>query len=190
MRVRCVRYGTLLWMHLKAHGVLYILIASLCMNVAYRQRLRAMEARRVSAPQPGDVLQPQRVETRRGRIVDLVGGASGVPTIVYYFSPSCAWCERNWSSVSVLARETSSQYRFIALAEAPDVGKTIEKHNLAFDVVGGLKVPDRRALGFTGTPQTIVVSREGRVLRAWTGAYGDRIRAEIEEYFGVVLPGT
>lgn len=39
------------------------------------------------------------------------------------------------------------------------------------------------------TPQTIVVSPEGKVIKNWMGAYsGDKAR-EVEEYFNVRLPG-
>jgi hypothetical protein len=38
------------------------------------------------------------------------------------------------------------------------------------------------------TPQTIVLSNDGRVERVWQGAYAGRQRAAIQEYFGVTLP--
>lgn len=174
--------------NVKSNALVYALIVSLCMNVAYKQRLGAIEARLSTAPQPGAVLQLQRLQSRDGRIIDLADAASGVPTIIYYFSPSCGWCERNWSSVSVLEKETRGRYRFIALAETSDLRVTVAKHNLKFDVVGGLKGSDRHILGFTGTPQTVVISPEGRVLRTWTGAYGARVREEMEAYFDVALP--
>jgi hypothetical protein len=41
---------------------------------------------------------------------------------------------------------------------------------------------------FKATPQTIVLTRKGTVLRSWTGAYAGEVRREIEEYFDVVLP--
>lgn len=174
--------------NVKSNAIVYALIVSLCMNIAYKQRLGAIEARLATAPQPGGVLQLQRLQTRDGRIIDLADAASGVPTILYYFSPSCGWCERNWSSVSVLEKETRGRYRFIALAETSDLRATRATHNLEFDVVGGLKASDRQALGFMGTPQTVVISPEGRVLRTWTGAYGARVREEVEAYFNVGLP--
>jgi hypothetical protein len=38
------------------------------------------------------------------------------------------------------------------------------------------------------TPQTIVLSNDGRVERVWQGAYAGRQHAAIQDYFGVTLP--
>ena len=46
-----------------------------------------------------------------------------------------------------------------------------------------------QSLGLGSTPQTIVVSPEGKVLKVWTGAYDDKLKSEIEDYFGTQLPG-
>ena len=40
-----------------------------------------------------------------------------------------------------------------------------------------------------GTPQTVVISREGIVEHVWAGAYGERVQREIEKTFGFALPG-
>jgi hypothetical protein len=45
------------------------------------------------------------------------------------------------------------------------------------------------SLGLGSTPQTIVISPEGRVLKNWTGSYGEQVQAELEEYFQIRLPG-
>jgi hypothetical protein len=41
----------------------------------------------------------------------------------------------------------------------------------------------------TGTPRTLVVSREGKVVATWFGAYGGDLRRKVEEYFQLSLPG-
>jgi len=46
----------------------------------------------------------------------------------------------------------------------------------------------RLALKLGGTPQTIVVSPEGKVQRNWFGAYADNTN-EVESALGVTLPG-
>jgi len=45
------------------------------------------------------------------------------------------------------------------------------------------------SLGLGSTPQTIVISAEGRVLKNWKGAYGERVQPDVEAYFGIRLPG-
>jgi len=39
------------------------------------------------------------------------------------------------------------------------------------------------------TPQTIVVSPEGQVVENWTGAYTEEQQKQVEQYFGITLPG-
>jgi len=40
-----------------------------------------------------------------------------------------------------------------------------------------------------GTPMTIVVSPEGRILNDWSGAYAEATRFEVESFFSTKLPG-
>jgi hypothetical protein len=40
-----------------------------------------------------------------------------------------------------------------------------------------------------GTPQTIVISTDGKVLQNWVGAYADKQQMEVEKFFGLTLPG-
>ena len=40
-----------------------------------------------------------------------------------------------------------------------------------------------------GTPDTLVVSSDGTLLRHWKGAYSGSNKQEIEEYFAITLPG-
>jgi hypothetical protein len=41
----------------------------------------------------------------------------------------------------------------------------------------------------SGTPETIIISPEGRVVRAWPGAYTGQFQHEVENFFNVSLPG-
>ncbi len=44
-------------------------------------------------------------------------------------------------------------------------------------------------MGLGPTPQTIVISPQGKVLKSWVGAYHDKTQREVETEFGVLLPG-
>ena len=65
----------------------------------------------------------------------------------------------------------------------------MEAHHLNFPVYTGLKSDTIQALGLGGTPQTIVISPEGLVLKNWPGAYREQTQREVEDYFQVRLPG-
>ena len=50
-------------------------------------------------------------------------------------------------------------------------------------VVGGGTLP------FSGTPATFLISPDGRIAKAWHGAYDGKVKAEIEMTLNVRLPG-
>src|SRR5262245_33290440 len=43
------------------------------------------------------------------------------PTVVYYFSPTCAWCARNWSNVKALANGIHDRYHFVGVSTVSDI---------------------------------------------------------------------
>jgi len=114
---------------------------------------------------------------------------TGVPTVLYYFSPSCRWCNRNWANVEHLAAATRGRYRFVAVTTAADVRAVIAAHRLDVEVLGALDESRRRALGLGGTPQTVVISPQGVVQNVWVGAFADKTADEIGRFFTTRLPG-
>jgi hypothetical protein len=174
------------WSALTQHGVIVIVVLSLVVNVVQDQRLRALSL-------------PARPQTARDRIttIDVVDHA-GVPvrvafgadtraTILYFFSASCRWCEVNWQAVAELERAVGDRYRIVALSTSASIAPVIDRHRLTFAVYGGLPETVRRALGFGGTPHTVVVSPEGRIVQSWVGAFRGNVRRQLERHFGVRL---
>src|SRR5262249_18829469 len=135
----------------------------------------------------GSKLPPAAVTSLDGRKGELA--FSGLPTILYYFSPTCAWCEKNLTNVQALAAATTGRYRFVGVSTAPDVSAYITRHHLTFEVYSGMSIDAVRAYHLGSTPETIVVGTDGRVTRVWSGAYSGTRQREIERYFGLVLPG-
>jgi peroxiredoxin len=182
--------ATRAWRRLSARVLPSFLLLSLLLNIVQAGRLRALTAPRAPGPGPGTIVPPLRVRTAGGESVDLLDPEGHVATILYYFSGSCGWCERNWRNVAALEHATRGRYRFMALsASDEDLQPVAERHGLEFPLHTGAAEAGRRALGLAGTPQTIVVSPEGRVLIAWVGAYGAHTRGRIERYFRMRLPG-
>jgi len=111
------------------------------------------------------------------------------PVVLYFFSPDCAWCERNFESVSALARRNGNQFRFVAVSLDEDgLTEWAALKNPRFDLC---RRPDYRtaiAYPIRSTPTTVVVSREGRVEHVWPGAYTGENLKSIEKRFGLVLP--
>jgi hypothetical protein len=165
-----------------------VLAVSLSLNLVLSHTLA--EARRpTTAAIEGKVLHPLNLVSVSGEPYLHSYDQRQLPTILYYFSPACGWCERNWSNVRALAEQTARKYRFIALTTADDVQEFVRRRSLGVEVYTGLRASDVEAYGLRGTPQTIVLSPTGRALVAWRGAYNDGLRTRIERYLRVRLPG-
>ena len=109
-------------------------------------------------------------------------------SLVYVFSPDCAWCGRNLASVRALARAHAGR-RFIGLSLSREsLEAYVTEHALDFPVYASPGPGVITALKLSATPETILVSNRGIVERVWLGAYTGKIRTEINNAFGVDLP--
>jgi hypothetical protein len=41
----------------------------------------------------------------------------------------------------------------------------------------------------SGTPQTLVITNDGKIIKNWFGAYAGKLQIELEQYFQLKLPG-
>lgn len=81
-------------------------------------------------------------------------------------------------------------YHFIGLSLGnANLEAYLSARKLTFPVYSKLSKDTIRDLKLSSTPQTIVVSPEGRVIKNWVGAYGENLRPEVENFFAVKLPG-
>jgi hypothetical protein len=167
---------------------IFLFASSVLVNVLQAQRIRSL-------------LDEGRGPSLIGRLVPDLSGHSvtgdprrlafrgGLPTVVYFFSPSCPWCERNWPNVEALNKGAGKHYRLIAVSSATNLKKYLEQRQLTIDVIEGLSDDDVASFGFSGTPHTVVVSADGQVTTEWRGAFSARIERQLEAQFQVVLPG-
>ena len=81
-------------------------------------------------------------------------------------------------------------YRFIALSLTDkDLKKYIADKQIDIPVFAKPTEEARQQYRLGSTPQTIVISPEGKVMENWLGAYNGAGQVEIEKFFGVNLPG-
>src|SRR5258708_279659 len=112
------------------------------------------------------------------------------PTVLYVFTPPCTWCARNMDNLKTLADKEDGDYRIIGLSLSEEgLAEYIRKNELKFPVYSGLSRETREAYKLSGTPQTIVISPEGKVLQDWVGAYVGDQKSQVEAFFHVTLPG-
>lgn len=138
----------------------------------------------------GMTIQPITVMSLSGRQETITYADYSKPTVFYIFSPTCHWCERNIQNINALVSLKGESFRFIGLSLADDgLTEYVESHRFSFPIYKSLTPDTIRMLGLAGTPQTIIISPEGRVLENWVGAFGERLEPQVEEYFKVRLPG-
>jgi hypothetical protein len=108
-------------------------------------------------------------------------------TVLYVMQPSCVWCIRNESQIRFLAEKSRERYRFIGLTLTEDgLAAYLRAHPLPFPVYV-ISSDSAKGLGRVSTPETIVVSRAGLVLKVWTGAFLDENRRSMNKFFSVNL---
>jgi hypothetical protein len=66
----------------------------------------------------------------------------------------------------------------------------VREHGITVPVYRDPSDRTREAYRLGATPGMIVVSEEGKVVKHWRGAWLGATQREVEEYFGVKLPGA
>ena len=172
-----------------ANASIVLLVLSVALNVVLSKQLIALRTPPPTKLLPGERVSALQVKTLSGDAVT-IGFDGTLPTVFYYFSPTCSWCERNWENVRALVDTAPGRYRFVGLSSTPKgVEEKLKQHGLSFEVYTGLSADAARAYRLTGTPHTVLVSPQGTVVRAWAGAYVAKQAPEIERYLALKLPG-
>ena len=117
-------------------------------------------------------------------------GSAEFPLIIYVLSPDCSWCTRNKNNVAALANGVVGKYRFLGLSLSSErLKEYVEKNEITFRVYSNLSYNILSSYKLGGTPQTIVVSSLGKVIKNWRGACTGELKEEVESYFEISLPG-
>ena len=166
-----------------------LLMLSVGVNVMQAKRIKTMsDARAAAVSSVGHQVVPLEGFSSEGAPVRR-SVARDVPTVLYYFSPTCIWCDRNWDNIRALDRGAKGRYRVLLVTRVRGVRQYLAERGLKLEVVEGVSEATVDAYKLNGTPQTLVASIEGIVTHDWRGAFTPRIERKIEELFGVSLPG-
>lgn len=109
-------------------------------------------------------------------------------TIVYFVSAQCGWCKRNHPVFRELVSQTSNRVDYIVLWSAKPAAADLDQYLIKGLVSQGTVTEDTQAayrLG--GTPTTIIISKEGKLIESISGAYSDAARAKLQALLGVQL---
>lgn len=108
------------------------------------------------------MLPPIRGRDLAGENAEVRYGREQLPTVVYVFRPSCVWCRRNRANIESLLSRTRDHYRFIGVSLARS-GLATSQAAFPFPVYTDISSETTAAYGLGATPQTIVLTNEGRV---------------------------
>ena len=156
-------------------------------DTGYEERLS--DARRPPHLKIGALVPSISGNDPAGAAMEVGYGRRQRPVILYAFAAKCGWCKRNLPAVKQLRAETRDRYEFYALALSDaDLSAYIHDNDFDIPVVANLSDETRQAYALRSTPETILVSADGRVVNVWSGAYRGAVKAEIEQTLGVRLP--
>ena len=169
--------------------VLVLLVLSVGVNVLQAQKIRTL----VVSSRPAASVVGRSVASINGATLDgqsaavVVRGA--LPTVVYYFSTSCGWCDRNWANLEAVADAARGRYRVVAVSSEQGLKSYVQQRALSVDVIEQLSPEIERLLNLSGTPKTVTIGADGIVTHEWAGAYTNRVARQVEELFDLTLPG-
>jgi hypothetical protein len=113
-----------------------------------------------------------------------------MPTVLDVRDPHCGWRRLDQANVRALSRATKSRYQLTAVSlsrlQADDSSWLQEMGGRVFHQP---TEATKRAYGLGGVPWTIVIAPTGTVEKLRRGAYVDEVRREVEDDFGIRLPG-
>lgn len=177
--------------------ILSLLFLSLGLNVYLGLTIKRTKAASATPPsgasaklKTGTVVQPLKATDLRGKEEVLAFSVVPLPTVLYVFSPSCMWCERNNENINALASQRKDSFRFIGLSLTDEgLASYVESHHLSFPVYRRIAEDSRQILGLGTTPETIVVAPDGKIIKNWIGAFSGGVQPDVEEFFKIKLPG-
>jgi peroxiredoxin len=173
-----------------------LLLISAAANYALAVRLRdpgeriAQLSPQTQSLKPGTLLPPLMASDSDNQPRKIVFSGAATPTLLYVFSPSCAWCTKNLDNIKALAKHTTNGYRVLGLSlSARGLADYIQRNGISFPVFTDPDPGTVREYRLGATPATVLISRDGRVVRSWLGAWVGEAQKEIEQQFGLRLPG-
>ena len=113
-----------------------------------------------------------------------------LPVLLYWFQPSCGWCEANLLNVKALDRQARGKYKFVAISSAsPDeIAEYARRKGVTFPMYS-VHPEAAKLYRLNGTPASVLISRRGNLVKRWDGAYTPSMLTDIERTLSVVLPG-
>jgi peroxiredoxin len=190
------RIDAFVWFLRSTHLVLLLSLGtSLGLNLLLARRVRQLggslaEQYQNVQLQVGTLVPPIVAKELDGKSTTIAYAGSNRLTILYFFAPECRWCDRNMDNLRALLKAEGEDRRFIGLSlSGVGLADYVHTNKLTIPILTGLSSETIKAYKLGGTPQTLVISPEGRVVQNWRGAWTNNQKSDIETFFHVNLPG-
>jgi len=164
-----------------------LLALSILLNLALAFKVHSLRAAvtRTELIAVGAKIGEIRVRTSAGAPVTLSFDHAPRSTVLYILSRTCTWSARNLASIKNLAGLGASQYRFRGISlRSEGLSEYLAAAGYPFEVYTDVRDDDLRKYHLGSTPETIVVDRGGKVVKAWIGAYQDSVKDDVDRFFG------
>ena len=175
--------------------VAILLVFSLGINLLLTRRVSALKdqvktIRSELRLNEGDKVLPITAKDPQGNTAVFDYRTNKLPTVVFVISPTCGWCTKNIMNMRALVEKASDRFQFVGFSHSStNLHDYVTQNKLNFPMYTDLPLNPTSNYKLGGTPQTFVVSPEGRVMKVWNGAFSGNLQADVEIYFGVSLPG-
>lgn len=172
--------------------LIFLVIVSVVLNLFLTLELRGLKSALAQIKSEelesklilGQTVGPLEVGDVQGQAVRINYNDFQEPTIVYVFSPDCIWCDRNLQNIRHLHEHAKTRYNFVAVSIQKESSQAAsEKQDLPFPVYFEPSDTNRREFNFRSTPATYLISKEGKILKFWSGAYGNKTLEDLEAFF-------
>jgi peroxiredoxin len=173
-----------------------LLAVSTVLNVFLSQKIRNLtniidESNAEGRLDEGETAAILEAKDLTGKPITLSYSDVNIPTVLYTFTPQCHWCFENLENIKFLAKQSQGKFRLIGLSLNKDeLESYLQKNGIDFPIYTDIPANIQADYKFGGTPQTIVISRDGKVIKNWVGIYTDEVGSEVENYFSIKLPAS
>lgn len=176
-------------------ALMVMLVVSVALNVMLALKIRELTSmqsalRAEHGLEVGTAVPPITARRLDGQSETITYADSARPTVLYVFTPQCIWCARNLDNLKTLVDQKGKDYRFIGISLSREgLEKYVADYQLTFPIYTDIPKEAGEAYKMGGTPQTVVISSQGKVLQSWAGAYAGDQKSQVEKYFNITLPG-
>ena len=142
-----------------------------------------------SIPKAGARLDELHLIKQDGTTPDIKLDSHELPIIVYVLSPTCGWCKLNRPNINSLVTQVQGKYRVVGISVTSlGLENYVVQNSLPFQVYSVDPKFSHANFPLKATPETLVFSSEGILIRGWNGAYLGDTKDIVSSYFGIKLP--